>query len=96
VNRVTAPWHGSTRNPRYSPTQPPFAARCVKDRIDEAQFAHRRDVTSEFSVVFPDTTSPHFHGQSGETRGRQSHSKEHRADHVQKILCVVTDGAGRA
>ena len=45
----------------------PFAPRCVKDRIEEALFARRRDLFSELSVVFMDTTSLRFEGAGGET-----------------------------
>src|SRR5215217_8115919 len=38
----------------------PFAPRCVKDQIEEALFARRRDLFSELSVVFMDTTSLSF------------------------------------
>jgi hypothetical protein len=58
----------------------PFAPRCVKDQIEEELFARRRDLFSELSVVFLDTTSLSFHGQGGETLGRRGHSKDHRPD----------------
>jgi hypothetical protein len=73
----------------------PFAPRCVKDQIEEELFARRRDLFSELSVVFLDTTSLSFHGQGGETLGRRGHSKDHRPDLAQMILCVVIDAAGR-
>jgi hypothetical protein len=73
----------------------PFAPRCVKDQIEEELFARRRDLFSELSVVFLDTTSLSFHGQGGETLGRRGHSKDHRPDLGQMILCVVIDAAGR-
>src|SRR5215210_2812785 len=39
----------------------PFAPRTVKDLIEEHLFARRRDLFSELSVVFMDTTSVHGH-----------------------------------
>ncbi len=73
----------------------PFAPRCVKDRVEEALFAKRRDLFSELSVVFMDTTSLRFEGAGGETLGRRGHSKDHRPDLNQMILCVVVDAEGR-
>src|SRR5215217_3082273 len=73
----------------------PFVPRCVKDQIEEALFARRRDLFSELSVVFMDTTSLSFEGGGGETLGRRGHSKDHRPDLMQLILCVVIDAEGR-
>ena len=73
----------------------PFAPRCAKDRIEEALFARRRDLFSELSVVFLDTTSLSFEGAGGETLGQRGHSKDHRPDLMQLILCVVIDAEGR-
>jgi Transposase DDE domain len=73
----------------------PFAPRCVKDQIEEALFARRRDLFSELSVVFMDTTSLSFEGAGGETLGQRGHSKDHRPDLMQLILCAVIDAEGR-
>jgi transposase len=73
----------------------PFAPRCVKDQIEEALFARRRDLFSELSVVFMDTTSLSFEGAGGETLGQRGYSKDHRLDLMQLILCVVIDSEGR-
>jgi Transposase DDE domain len=73
----------------------PLAPRCVKDQIEEALFARRRDLFSELSVVFMDTASLRFEGAGGESLGRRGHSKDHRPDLMQLILCVVIDAAGR-
>jgi Transposase DDE domain len=73
----------------------PFAPRCVKDQIEEALFARRRDLFSELSVVFMDTTSLRFEGAGGETLGQRGYSKDHRPDLMQLILCVVIDATGR-
>ena len=72
----------------------PFAPRCVKDLIEEALFARRRDLFSELSVVFMDTTSLSFEGAGGETLGARGYSKDHRPDLMQMILCVVIDAEG--
>jgi transposase len=73
----------------------PFAPRCIKDAIEEALFARRRDLFSELSVVFLDTTSLRFEGAGGKTLGRRGHSKDHRPDLMQVILCAVIDTEGR-
>ena len=73
----------------------PFAPRRVKDRIEEALFERRRDLFSELSVVFLDTTSLRFEGAGGESLGQRGHSKDHRPDLMQLVLCVVIDAEGR-
>src|SRR3954463_1366759 len=42
-----------------------------------------------------DTTSLSFEGVGGETLGQRGHSKDHRPDLMQLILCVVIDAEGR-
>jgi hypothetical protein len=73
----------------------PFAPRTIKDEIEEALFARGRDLFSDLSVVFMDTTSLSFTGAGGETLGKWGHSKDHRPDLNQMILAVVIDGNGR-
>jgi hypothetical protein len=73
----------------------PFAPRTVKDLIEEQLFARRRDLFSELSVVFMDTTSLSFTGAGGETLGERGYSKDHRPDLMQMIVGVVIDAAGR-
>jgi transposase len=72
-----------------------LAPRCVKDEIEEALFERRRDLFSELSVVFLDTTSLRFEGAGGESLGQRGHSKDHRPDLMQLVLCVVIDAEGR-
>src|ERR671939_866306 len=73
----------------------PFAPRTVKDLIEERLFEQRRDLFSELSVVFMDTTSLSFTGAGGETLGERGYSKDHRPDLMQMIVGVVIDAAGR-
>jgi hypothetical protein len=73
----------------------PFAPRTVKDTIEEALFARRRDLFSDLSLVFLDTTSLAFTGDGGETLGARGHSKDHRPDLQQMIVGVVIDAEGR-
>jgi Transposase DDE domain len=72
-----------------------LAPRCVKDVIEERLFERRRDLFSDLSLVFMDTTSLSFYGAGGESLGACGHSKDHRADLKQMILAVVIDGQGR-
>src|ERR1700682_84919 len=72
-----------------------FAPRTVKDLIEEQVFARRRDLFSELSVVFMDTTSLSFSGAGGETLGERGYSKDHRPDLMQMIVAVVIDADGR-
>ena len=71
-----------------------LAPRCVKDEIEERLFARRRDLFSELSLVFMDTTTLSFHGADGENLGAHGHSKDHRPDLRQMVLAVVLDGEG--
>jgi hypothetical protein len=73
----------------------PFAPRCVKDLIEERLVEHRRDLFSELSVVFMDTTTLSFVGAGGTALGRRGHSKDHRPELLQMVLGVVIDAAGR-
>jgi hypothetical protein len=73
----------------------PFAPRTIKDLIEERLFARRRDLFSELSVVFMDTTSLSFTGAGGETLGERGYSKDHRPDLMQMIVGVVIEAAGR-
>ena len=73
----------------------PFAPRCVKDSLEEALFARGRDLFTDLSVVFMDTTSLSFEGAGGATLGARGYSKDHRPDLAQMILAVVIDAEGR-
>jgi hypothetical protein len=75
--------------------QDELAPRCIKDEIEERLFARRRDLFSDLSVVFMDTTSLSFYGEGGETLGERGYSKDYRPDLNQMILALVVDGAGR-
>ncbi len=72
-----------------------LAPRTVKDLIEEQLFARRRDLFSELSVVFMDTTSLSFTGAGGEMLGERGYSKDHRPDLMQMIVAVVIDADGR-
>jgi hypothetical protein len=73
----------------------PFAPRTVKDLVEERLVERRRDLFSELSVVFLDTTTLSFTGAGGATLGRRGHSKDSRPELMQMVLGVVIDGDGR-
>src|SRR6202047_1167848 len=72
-----------------------LAPRCVKDVIEEKLFERRRDLFTDLSAVFMDTTSLSFYGEGGETLGEHGYSKDYRPDLKQMILGLVVDGDGR-
>src|SRR4051812_23861707 len=72
----------------------PFAPRTVKDLIEERLFERRRDLFSELSVVFMDTTSLSFTGTGGETLGERGESKDHPPHPMQMILGVGIQSPG--
>ena len=51
------------------------APRCGKDLIEEKLFERRRDLFTDLSAVFMDTTSLSFYGEGGETLGERGYSK---------------------
>src|SRR5271166_2512080 len=71
-----------------------LAPRCVKDLIEERLFDRRRDLFTDLSAVFMDTTSLSFYGEGGETLGEHGYSKDYRPDLKQMILGLVVDGSG--
>ena len=88
-------WLGEELPDGQQKDQTPFAPRCVKDRIEEALFAHRRDLCTDLQLVFFDTTSISFEGNGGEDIGQRGFSKAHRPDLYQMVVGAVLDGQGR-
>ena len=72
-----------------------LAPRCVKDLIEEGLFARRRDLFSDLSVAFMDTTSLYFEGRGGQTLGQNGNSKDYRPHLKQMIVGIIMDQAGR-
>src|SRR3954452_997950 len=72
-----------------------LAPRCVKDLVEEHLFDRRRDLFTDLSVVFMDTTSLYFEGEGGETLGERGHSKDFRPQLNQMIVAVIIDQNGR-
>ena len=73
----------------------PFAPRCIKDRIEEGLFDHRRDLFTDLQLVFFDTTSISFEGEGGQDIGQRGFSKDHQPDLYQMVVGAVLDGQGR-
>jgi len=88
-------WLGDELSQEEQVGGPRLGPRCTKDLIEEALFAHRRDLFSNLEIVFFDTTSLYFEGHGGETVGQYGHSKDHRPDERQMIVGAVLDGDGR-
>jgi hypothetical protein len=72
----------------------PLAPRTMKDVIEERLFARRRDLFTQLTLAFFDTTSIYFEGHGGETLGQYGHSKDHRPDRKQLVVGLVLDGDG--
>lgn len=66
-----------------------------KDTVEEALFARRRDLFTDLTLSFFDTTSLYVEGQGGESLGQYGHSKDHRPDLHQLVLGAVLTGDGR-
>jgi transposase len=73
----------------------PFTPRCTKDLIEEALFARRRDLFTDLSLAFFDTTSLYFEGEGGQTLGARGHNKDHRPDLRKMVVGMVLSGEGR-
>jgi Transposase DDE domain len=71
-----------------------LAPRCIKDLVEEQLFARRRDLFSELSVVFMDTTTLYFEGRGGEL-GQKGHSKDYRPHLNQMVVGIIVDQNGR-
>ena len=92
--RVMA-WLGEELPQDQQQGKTPFAPRCIKDRIEEGLFAHRRDLFTDLQLVFFDTTSISFEGDGGDDLGQRGFSKDHRPDLYQMVVGAVLDGQGR-
>src|SRR3954452_84571 len=88
-------WLGEELPEGQQKDRTPFAPRCIKDRIEEGVFGHRRDLFSGLQLVFFDTTSIYFEGEGGQDIGQRGFSKDHRPDLYQMVVGAVLDGQGR-
>jgi transposase len=67
----------------------------AKDAVEDALFQERRDLFTDLSLAFFDTTSLYFEGRGGESLGQYGHSKDHRPDLRQMVVGAVLTGEGR-
>jgi hypothetical protein len=88
-------WLGEELPQDQQKDKTPFAPRCIKDRVEEGVFAHRRDLFTDLQLVFFDTTSIYFEGEGGQDIGQRGFSKDHRPDLYQMVVGAVLDGQGR-
>jgi hypothetical protein len=88
-------WLGEELPQDQQKDKTPFAPRCIKDRIEEGVFNHRRDLFTDLQLVFFDTTSISFEGEGGQDIGQRGFSKDHRPDLYQMVVGAVLDGQGR-
>jgi transposase len=88
-------WLGEELPEDQQKDKTPFAPRCIKDRIEENLFAHRRDLFTDLQLVFFDTTSIYFEGEGGQDIGQRGFSKDHRPDCYPMVVGAVLDGQGR-
>ncbi len=63
--------------------------------VEEALFQRRRDLFTECTLAFFDTTSLYFEGRGGESLGQFGFSKDHRPDRRQMIVGAVLTEDGR-
>jgi len=67
---------------------------CTKDLIEERLFSANRDLFTDLSLVFFDTTSLYFEGEGGKM-ARRGKSKDKRPDAKQVVFGILIDETGR-
>jgi hypothetical protein len=87
-------WLGEELPPAEQ-TSRTLAPRCIKDLVEERLFGRRRDLLTDLSVVFMDTTSLYFEGEGGAELGERGHSKDYRPHLNQMIVVIIVDHNGR-
>lgn len=87
-------WLGEELDNNDLPREEPMMTRVTKDEIEEMLFEQRKDLFSQLSVVYFDTTSLYFEGKGGESLGRRGFSKDHRSDLKQTVVGVTLDDQG--
>ncbi|MEW6670043.1 MAG: IS1634 family transposase, partial [Thermodesulfobacteriota bacterium] len=66
-----------------------------KDKVEDGLFCAQRDLFTELSLVFFDTTTLYFEGQGGKTLGQFGQSKDRRSDHRQVAVGALLTNTGR-
>lgn len=88
-------WLGTPLPMKQQEGRSDFSPRCTKDLIEEWLFFRRRDLFTNLSLIFFDTTTLYFEGNGGETLGRRGHSNDGCPDLNQIVVGAVVDGEGR-
>jgi transposase len=71
----------------------PFTPRCTKDLVEEKLFEKGRDLFTDLTLAFFDTTSIYFEGEGADI-GTRGNTKDHRPDLKQMVVGVVLDRNG--
>jgi hypothetical protein len=87
-------WLGKPLDSKKQAGATPFSPRCTKDLIEEELFFRRRDLFTELSMVFFDTTTLYFEGEGGKLLGELGHNKDGCPECKQMIVGVVMDNEG--
>jgi len=66
-----------------------------REEVEQVLFQRRRDLFTECTLAFFDTTSLYFEGRGGESLGQFGFSKDHRPDRRQMIVGAVLTEEGR-
>jgi len=100
-DRAADRWRRDQRIPGAEPLQLHHLYRAMRwlgeqqAAIEEALFAQRRDLFTDLTLAFFDTTSLYFEGRGGASLGQYGHSKDHRPDLRQLVLGAVLTSEGR-
>jgi len=87
-------WLGKPLSEDQQTGATPFSPRCTKDLIEEDLFFRKRDLFTELSMVFFDTTTLYFEGEGGESLGERGHSKDGCPECKQMIVGIIMDNNG--
>jgi transposase len=66
-----------------------------KETIEETLYNRHKDLFTELSLAFFDTTSLYFEGEGGESLGQYGNSKDHRPDLKQMVVGAVLTEDGQ-
>ena len=88
-------WLGTPLSQAQQEGNTVFSPRCTKDLIEEWLFFRRRDLFTNLSLIFFDTTTLYFEGEGGETLGERGHNKDGHPELNQIVVGVVVDEEGR-
>jgi len=70
-------WLGEVLPEKDQAFATPFTPRCTKDLVEEKLFEKKRDLFTDLTLAFFDTTSIYFEGEGADI-GQRGNSKDHR------------------